>query len=381
MSSRATLGLLLALGLSAQTPPESAQLRARLGEVQVRLNQVDRQMEALKKRRKGVLVELQGIALQRDRAQAMADGARLQRDQSQAQFDAIQNQKVGIQREISRLKGDIRKQVRWMMAVGPWGGLSILTSLTHFEDYLVQGRYMTWYRNRERIRLARIQSLQDDLHHQEAALQEVLKTLSTQEQEAARLETDLKFSENRLNGFLDGLQQDETRKKAVQAELAEEAIQLERMLSSLLSRPQEQPFNAPTTFASLAGELPRPVEGTLAMGFGEHIHPKYRTKTMNSGLLIEAPQGSPVQAVADGRVVFSDFYQSYGPMVILEHGGGYYSLYTHLSVAQVVKGQSVRRGEFIGSVGETVDGPRLGFEIRHLTQAQDPNKWLKQKYR
>ncbi|WP_005032301.1 murein hydrolase activator EnvC family protein [Holophaga foetida] len=375
--------LCLAVGivLSAQPAQDSAHLRARLGEIQARLSQVDRQMDALKKRRKGILVELQGIALQTDRIRAQADGARLKRDQTQAQVEAVQSQKVGIQREIQRLQGDIRKQVRWMQAVGPWGGLGFMTNLKSFEQYLVQGRYLAWRRNRERLRLSRIQALHSDLHRQEGALQEILKRLVTEEQEAASLGGDLKFAEARLNGFLDGLRQDETRQKAIQAELAEEAIQLERMVTSLLAKPRSDAFAPPQAFTSLAGELPRPVEGSLAQSFGEHLHPKYRTRTTNSGLLIEAPAGTPVQAVAEGKVVFADFYQSYGPMVILDHGSGFYTLYTHLRVAHVNKGQVLRQGDILGTVGETLDGPRLGFEVRQQTQAQDPNRWLKQKYR
>ena len=375
--------LCLAAGiiLSAQPSQDSVQLRGRLSEIQARLTQVDRQLEALTKRRRGILVELQGITLQTDRIRAQAEGAKLKLDQTQAQIETIRSQQVGIQREIRRLQGDIRKQVRWMQAVGPWGDFGFMTNLRTFEQYLVQGRYLSWWRNRERTRLTRIQALNTDLQRQEAALQEAQKRHATEQQESARLAEDLGFAEKRLNGFLDGVRQDEARQKAIQAELAEEAIQLERMLASLLSRARPDSFSPQATFASLAGSLPRPVEGTLARSFGEHQHPKYRTRTMQTGLLIQAPAGTPVQAVAEGRVVFADFYQSYGPMVILEHGGGYYSLYTHLRVAHVAKGQVLRQGDVLGTVGETLDGPRLGFEIRQQTQAQDPNRWLKVKYR
>jgi septal ring factor EnvC (AmiA/AmiB activator) len=102
---------------------------------------------------------------------------------------------------------------------------------------------------------------------------------------------------------------------------------------------------------------------------------------MQSGLLITAPTGAPVTAVADGKVVFAEAYQSFGPMVILDHGGGYYTLYNHLQGLTVARGQILKQGEPLGSVGDTMDGPRLGFEIRHLTQPQDPNLWLKQRYR
>jgi septal ring factor EnvC (AmiA/AmiB activator) len=169
--------------------------------------------------------------------------------------------------------------------------------------------------------------------------------------------------------------------KQAQAELAEEAVQLERLLAGLLSKPKGEAFEPAVAFAGLRGELPQPVEGTLALGFGEHLHPRFRTKTMQSGLLISAPGGASVAAVADGKVAFADYYQSYGPMVILDHGGGWFTLYTHLLGLGVSKGQVLKAGEAVGAVGDTVDGPRLGFEIRHQAQPQDPQKWLKRRYR
>ena len=149
----------------------------------------------------------------------------------------------------------------------------------------------------------------------------------------------------------------------------------------LRGKPKGEAFEASVAFANLRGDLPQPVEGSLALGFGEHLHPRFHTKTMQSGLLITAAGGARVAAVADGKVVFADYYQSYGPMVILDHGSGWFTLYMHLLGLGVAKGQVLKAGEALGAVGDTVDGPRLGFEIRHQAQPQDPQKWLKRKYR
>jgi murein DD-endopeptidase MepM/ murein hydrolase activator NlpD len=352
-----------------------------LSEVQARLAQVDQQLGALKRRRKGVLVELQGISLQADRARAQADGARLLRDQTEAQVREISLQKAGIQVEIVRLRGELRKQVRWMQALGPWGGMSFFPTISGFQEYLVQGRYLAYWRNQERRKLDLVQRLQGDLAQREKDLQAAVLRLAQEEKDTATLQANLTMNEGRLQRFLDDLGQDETRQKEVQAELAEEAIELERMLSSVISKSRTDTFESPMAFAGLRGELPQPAEGSLAQGFGEHVHPRFHTKTMQSGLLIETNPGAPVQAVAEGRVVFADVYQSYGPMVILDHGGGFFSLYTHMRVFTVSKNQILKAGETLGSAGDTPEGPRLGFEIRHLTQPEDPNKWLKVKYR
>jgi len=374
------------LGLLGQQPganarQDPAQIKRRLTEIQARLGSVDQQLEALKKRRKGVLVELQAIGLDADRMRAQAETARLKRDQAQLEVTGITARKGEIQQELTRLRLQLRQEVRWMQAKGPLGDLSFFASLSSFEQYVTQGRYQVYLRNQERNKLDRILTLEQDLARRERELQAAMQLLAADEQMTIQAQAGLQLHEARLTEFLDGLKQDESRQQEVQAELAEEALQLERMLTQLLAKPRTDAFAAPSAFAGLAGELPQPTPGTLAQAFGEHLHPLFKTKTMQSGLLIAAEEGAPVQAVADGKVVYADLYQSFGPMVIMDHGAGYYSLYTHLEALTVTKGQVLKQGEAVGTVGVTLDGARLGFEIRHLTQPMDPNKWLKVRYR
>ena len=378
---RRGLGLLLPLVLLAQGAQDPAELRQKLAAIQGRLGQVDQQLASLKKRRKGVLVEIQGISLQRDRAKAQVEGARLRRDQAQSEVQGIGREQARIHGEVLRLQGDLRRQVRWMQALGPLGDVGFYFTFRDLEAWLVRGRMLAWARLQERKRLDLIHQLQDDLATKEKALKVVLARLASEEQEAAQLQAALRIQEDRLNSFLEGLQKDESSQKQAQAELAEEAVQLERLLAGLLGKARGDAYEAAVAFTNLRGELPQPVEGSLAQGFGEHLHPRFRTKTLQSGLLISAPGGAPVSAVADGKVAFADYYQSYGSMVILDHGGGWFTLYTHLLGLGVTKGQVLKAGEAVGAVGDSVDGPRLGFEIRYQALPQDPQKWLKQRYR
>jgi septal ring factor EnvC (AmiA/AmiB activator) len=122
------------------------------------------------------------------------------------------------------------------------------------------------------------------------------------------------------------------------------------------------------------------VEGTLAEAFGVQTHPRFGTRTMNTGLLVAAEGGAPVRAVADAKVAMADSYQSYGLMAILDHGGAYYSIYTYMRSLSVRQGQAVRGGDTIGHVGDTPEGPRLGFEIRRQTTPEDPQRWLASRY-
>ena len=83
-------------------------------------------------------------------------------------------------------------------------------------------------------------------------------------------------------------------------------------------------------------------------------------------------------AVADGAVIYADWFKGYGRLIILDHGGGYFTLYAHAAEIWARSGDSVSRGQVIGKVGDTgsLEGPQLYFELRHKGKPQDPLAWL-----
>ena len=355
--------------------------RQRLQELQAQLGQVDNQLALLGKRRQGVLAELQANALRASRARAEAEAARINRDRVQREVQGLNRRKAEILLELDRLRASLRRQIRWLHALGPFGTLTFLPTGSDIEGYLARSRYLDWWRNNETKKLLRARELHDELSTREEEIIKAEARFIKVEAEMTLLQERLRSSERRLREHLAGIQQDEQTKREVQAELLEESILLEGMLSSLLSKAKaEGAYVAPVQFRTLAGRLPRPVAGTLAEGFGVQVHPRFGTKTMNTGLLIAAQGGAPVRAVADGRVVMADSYQSYGLMVIIEHGGSYYSIYTHLRALATQKDAAVKGGETIGYVGDTPFGPRLGFEIRNQTTPEDPQRWLASRY-
>jgi lipoprotein NlpD len=117
-----------------------------------------------------------------------------------------------------------------------------------------------------------------------------------------------------------------------------------------------------------------PVNGTINSGFGP------RGMSFHDGIDIAAPEGTPIQAIEDGEVIYSDQLRGYGNMVILRHAGGIVSVYAHNESNLVREGQRVVRGEVVARVGSTgrVSGPHLHFEIRKNNAAQDPLRYLPQ---
>jgi len=133
-------------------------------------------------------------------------------------------------------------------------------------------------------------------------------------------------------------------------------------------------------FAAARGKLAWPVRGEVVGNFGNEKHPKFGTVTFNSGIDIAAPLGTDVRAVARGRVDFaSNDYGTYGQMLILNHGDGYYTLYAHCSAVLVARGQEVESGQVVARVGDTgsLKGSILHFEVRKGRSALNPLEWLR----
>ena len=86
--------------------------------------------------------------------------------------------------------------------------------------------------------------------------------------------------------------------------------------------------------------------------------------------------GTAVTAVADGEVARIWWLPSFGNLMILDHSGGFRTVYTHLEDIKVLEGQNVKEGEVIAESGESVDGPRIHFEIWKDQEKQNPQQWL-----
>jgi septal ring factor EnvC (AmiA/AmiB activator) len=134
------------------------------------------------------------------------------------------------------------------------------------------------------------------------------------------------------------------------------------------------------TTASL-GKLDWPVEGTIVYRFGRDTLPSGGIIRWN-GVGIAAAVGTPVRAVEAGKVRLVGQFGTYGLTIVIEHGNGYYSVYSHLQSAAVKLGATITKGATIGTVGgENSDyGPHLHFEIRGENQvALDPTVWLRKR--
>lgn len=153
--------------------------------------------------------------------------------------------------------------------------------------------------------------------------------------------------------------------------------ELSRLIEELGSALKDIPADlGAAPFARLKGRLPWPLRGKLLARYGD---PKAGGRLKWNGLWIAGSEGEAVKAVARGRVAYVGWMHAYGLIVVLEHEGGYYSLYGHNQNVAVSIGDWVQSGDLIARVGATGGHDKNGlyFELRKGTTAINPRLWFK----
>ena len=131
-------------------------------------------------------------------------------------------------------------------------------------------------------------------------------------------------------------------------------------------------------FNLLKGQLPWPSQGRVISKFGKQWNSRLKTTTDNPGIDIKGQPGSPIRSTMSGVVTTITYIRGYGTTIIIDHGGGFYTVYSHITNIQTQVDSEVRSGDVIAYMGDSgsVNGSKLHFEIWGKGQKLDPEKWL-----
>ena len=172
-------------------------------------------------------------------------------------------------------------------------------------------------------------------------------------------------------------------KAAAAQQRARELEESARALTSLLRRLGQARRPKPGAASRLdlpKNSLPWPAQGRVIKPFGRERNQELGTWIIHQGILIETLPEASVSALEDGRVIYSGAFRSYGQVVILDHGAGFFSVYGQLGLILKPKGSQVKAGEELAKAGSGQGaGGTLYLEIRRGTEALDPAVWLQRR--
>ena len=144
---------------------------------------------------------------------------------------------------------------------------------------------------------------------------------------------------------------------------------------------QQQQALKTKSFSVLKGRLPWPANGRIIAKFGRQWNPKLKTTTENPGIDIKGQPGSAIRAIIGGVVTTITYIRGYGTTIIIDHGGGFYTVYSHVTNIQINVDSEVRNGDVIAYMGDSgsINGSKLHFEIWGKGQKLNPELWLSKK--
>ena len=131
-------------------------------------------------------------------------------------------------------------------------------------------------------------------------------------------------------------------------------------------------------FLASQGELIWPAKGEIVSRFGIQKHPTLKTITDNPGIDIKVKLGTPVVSVLDGVITTITYIRGFGNTIIIDHGSGFYSVYSHVENIRVAENDYVTANSVIAEVGQSgsLSGPMLHFEIWRNKTKLNPEEWL-----
>lgn len=297
--------------------------------------------------------------------------------------------------EIEKKKEEIGRRVSSLYKAGEMGSLRIFFSSGSLVQALENQRYMKSVLEHDRKLFS---EYQDKLQHLQGLKGSLEQEASKKEKLTAKIHQKLQEIESersKKSAYLNQVRQEKKGYQASLKELQDNARRLQSMVEKLEARSRKsyshkdekrpvpgEHYQPPLTDRGLGaqrGRLPLPVSGEIKSRFGKHKHSEFNSYTFNNGITFSAPMNADVRAVFDGEVIFADRFKGYGNMLILDHGGGYFSLYANTSKILRKVGATVRKNEVVAQVGDSdsPNGSQLYFEIRYQGKPVDPGSWFK----
>jgi len=375
--SRLVLFALLLTGLAGAAAGESdeQQARQKLERVQADIKRISEEISADSARKSGLQQQLREAELtlgrlQRDIAaneQAMAAG--------QTELEDLQHQRDELEQARDAQQGRIALELRTAWQLGQQSQVKLLLNQ---EDPHTVARAMTYYRYFFEARNELVASYREtlqQLQELERRIAATLERLSGQQNTLEQQQAQLVTAQAGREAALAKLSASIADKGRQLGQMEQNRKELEKLLAAIeevvidLDVPDDyQPFK------SARGVMPWPLKGKRSNNFGR---PRNEGKMRWQGVTIPAKEGTPVNAIHHGRVVYADWLRGSGLLMIIDHGDGYMSLYAHNQSLLREVGEWVGAGTPISTVGNSggQEQAALYFEIRHQGKPTNPAGW------
>ena len=283
------------------------------------------------------------------------------------------------------------KRLAMMYKKGQISNLERVLSSTSWRQAIYRSKYLKIISKIDRETHDTIRSLLIEVGKQKLSLESALrkkrylkrereKTLSqvrSKKKKEQRELTRIRKSQKELKNYLSEKQVGMNQLEVIIKKIREDIARLER---EERIRKQQMALSS-KEFPKLKGQISWPAEGRVSAKFGRQWNPKLKTTTENPGIDIKGKPGSEIRSVLGGVVTTITFIRGYGTTIIIDHGSGFYTVYSHVTNVETNVDSQVNSGDVIAYMGDSgsINGSQLHFEIWGEGKKLNPENWLKKR--
>jgi len=327
---------------------------------------------------------------------------KLKKDESEKEkkIAELQDSIVSIDKNINKLKNEYSAYIKWLYMFGKKEQLNYLILSKSISQAFTRYKYFAYITEKNKLILEklelnkRLKIILGENYKNELDQKNKLIRAKEREQQKLKLKKDEKeilivqLRKDKKNIFqeIDSKQKAEIRIKDLIARLEKEDIERRKKFLEAevkkknVSERKEIKYSSFSNFGEMIGKLPWPVSsGIVIRDFGENTNEQLKTVTLNYGIDIKSTKDEAVHSVGDGIVSAVEWIPGYGSVVIITHAENYRTVYGHVTDLQVDEGASVKAGDIIGNISDTLEGRILHFEIWNKRVYQNPEIWLVRK--
>jgi septal ring factor EnvC (AmiA/AmiB activator) len=371
----AALLMLSALTAGGAPPDDSAHAKAKLAAVRSKIADLTSRIGQELKQRDALSARLREAELEITRKRRHLDELHAAQAVAEHRRGELLAEKGRDENAIATQRAALAEHVRAAYMIGRQEELKLLLNQ---DSPAGMGRNLAYYRYFAAQRTAKIEEIDNDMQR----LQQLVTNIDAQNAQLKSLADDtvremaaLQSARTDRADSVAAISKQLANGNEELAKLKREEQAVESLVADLSRVLQDFPTDSSQSFGQMRGKLPWPVQGQLS---AHYQAPRGNAAGLRwNGVMIAAAHGAKVRAPYFGRVVYADWLQGLGLLLIIGHSGGYMTLYGHAEVLYKAVGDWVAPGDVVAALPDNGPEPQLYFEIREGRKTVDPKAWLR----
>ena len=359
-----------------------------IDKVRKEIEETRRRIKSEKKKEKSTARRLANIDKEISLTDKLYTQLRQELGKTETKIDKLSTAIQANERQLEILRDRYAARVVQMYKKGTLADIEKLLSSTSWRQAVYRAKYMGIISDVDQKTQNKIKSLLIDIGRQRIGLESSYRNKVRLKKDQEKSKVTLRASRKKRQRELDKIRNNQSELTNYLEEKQAGIQELESLLKKIrqekssydrANRIRKQQAALKTqTFGKLKGQLPWPAAGRVVKRFGRTWNSERKTTTENPGIDIKGKPGSPVRSVIGGIITTITYIRGYGTTIIIDHGGGFYTVYSHVTNVETNEESEVQAGDIIAYMGNagSIDGSKLHFEIWGHGQKLNPEKWL-----